>query len=79
MTEITDPTGGGLGDGNSKSPITGIESVNKMRNITVSIGSLVQELRYYTQDSSMTDQDIEQKMTELLVRAVRDAEIAISN
>lgn len=74
--DIIDTTG----DNNaSKTAITGIESVNKMRNITVNIGSLVQELRYYTEQGGMTDQDIEAKMTELLVRAVRDAEIAISN
>lgn len=71
------PISEGDGNGDAKTTISGIEAVNKMRNVTVNISSLVNELRYYDEQGGMTDQEIEQKMVELLVRAVRDAEIAL--
>jgi len=66
------------GGGNGRTPITGIEAVNKQRSVTMNIGSLVNELQFFTKDGDRTDAELEEKILELLVRAVRDAEIAMN-
>ncbi len=61
-------------------PITGIETVSKSRNVNVTINNLINEVQHIKGSAEgMSPEEFEQYMVELIVRVVRDAEQAISN
>lgn len=68
------------GGGVDPTAITGIEMSKQSKNINIHIENLVKEAQYIkNEEGGWTEENFEEKLIELLVRVVRDAEIAISN
>lgn len=69
--------GGSSGSGLSDS-VAGVVSKTQTRNVTITINKLVETLEVKTTNIKSGAADIQRQIEEVLVRAIRDAELAIS-
>lgn len=69
--------GGGTGKGASLSGVT--VAGEKVRNVTVNITNLVNELMIQAASTDIGIEEIAEKVTSVLVRSVRDAELTLSS
>lgn len=73
-------SGGSGGSGSSKvgESLNGVVSRTQTRNVTVNISKLVETLEIRTTNIQEGAQDLQRKIEEILVRAIRDSELALS-